>query len=98
MFTTGLLLIFFTIIWSQLSKYIKNYKSGFEGESDESFWMFSYDFKSHKKQDFTPDAAQFVRRKKFKNRLVFILYIIVFILFVLMNSFISQFLILISSS
>ena len=45
MLTTGLLLIFFTIIWSQLSKYIKNYKSGFEGESDESFWMFSYDFK-----------------------------------------------------
>ena len=97
MLTKGLLLIFFTIICSHLSKDIMNSQSGYEGESDESFWMFSYDFKSRKKQDFTPDAAQFVRRKKFKNRLVFTLYIIVFIQFLLLNSFLSQFLILISS-
>ena len=96
MLTTGLLLIFFTIIWSQLSKYIKNYKSGFEGESDDSFWMFSYDFKSHKKQDYTPDSAQQIRRKKFKNRLIFALYLTVFIQFLLLNSLISHLLILIS--
>ena len=66
MLTTGLLLIFFTIIWSQLSKYIKNYKSGFEGESDESFWMFSYDFKSRKKQDLPQMPHSLLEEKNLK--------------------------------
>ena len=96
MITNGLLLIVFTITWSQLSKYIKSFNAGFDGESDQSFWMFSYDFKSQKKDDYVPDTKNFIRRKRYKNRLIFILYINVFILFYLMNSFLSQLLILIT--
>ncbi|MEK9544910.1 MAG: hypothetical protein VWZ84_02460 [Pelagibacteraceae bacterium] len=96
MITNGLLLIVFTITWSQLSKYIKSFNAGFDGESDQSFWMFSYDFKSQKKDDYVPDTKNFTRRKRYKNRLIFILYINVFILFYLTNSFLSQLLILIT--
>jgi len=96
MITNVLLLIVFTITWSQLSKYIKSFNAGFEGESDQSFWMFSYDFKSQKKDDYVPDTKNFTRRKRYKNRLIFILYINVFILFYLTNSFLSQLLILIT--
>jgi len=96
MITTGLLLIFFTITWSQLSNYIKRFNAGFDGESDRSFWMFSYDFKSHKKEDFVPETKNFIRRKRYKNNLIFLLYVNVFILFYIMNSFLSQLLILIT--
>jgi len=97
MLEVSLLLMLLTIICKLLITYIKAIRTGDPNESELTYWMFSYDFKSRKKQDFTPDAAQFVRRKKFKNRLVFTLYIIVFIQFLLLNSFLSQFLILISS-
>ena len=94
--TIVLLLIIFTLIWSRLSAYIKNFKVGYKSESDQSFWMMSYDFKADKKQDYNPDSLLFRNRKKFKNKLIFILYINVIILFLLMNSFVSQLLILIS--
>ena len=97
MTTTILLLIIFIIIYSELSSYIKSFKAGYKGESDQSFWMMSYDFKTYKKEDYKPDTLALRKRRKYKNKLIIILYFIVIILFILMNSFISQVLILISN-
>jgi hypothetical protein len=96
MTTTVLLLIIFMIIYSELASHIKNFKAGYEGESDQSFWMMSYDFKSYKKEDYTPDSLALRKKRNYKNRLIIILYIIVIIMFILMNSFLSHILILIS--
>ena len=97
MTTTILLLIIFTIVYSELSSHIKSFKAGYEGESDQSFWMMSYDFKSNKKEDYTPDSLALRKKRNYKNRLIFFLYIIVIIMFMLLNSFLSHILILISS-
>ena len=97
MTTTILLLIIFMIASSELSSYIKKFKAGYKDESDQSFWMMSYDFKPYKKEDYKPDSSEIRERKKYKNQLIIILYIIVIILFILMNSFLSHILILISN-
>ena len=96
MATIILLLIIFTIISSELSTYIKKFKAGYKGESDHSFWMMSYDFKPYKKEDYKPDSLALRKRRKFKNSLIIILYINLVILFILMLSFLSHILILIS--
>jgi len=96
MITIILLLIVFSIVFSELSSHIKDFKAGYKGESKESFWMMSYDFKNYKKEDYKPDTPVFRKRRKYKNKLIIILYFIVIILFILMNSFLSQVLILIS--
>jgi len=97
MITTILLLIIFLIIYLELSSHIKKFKVGYKGESDQSFWMMSYDFKSYKKQDYIPDTLDLRKKKNYKNRLIIILYIIVIIMFILFNSFLSHILILITS-
>lgn len=97
MTTIILLLIIFTIISSELSSYIKRFKVGYKGENDHSFWMMSYDFKSYKKKDYEPDSLELRKRRKYKNKLIIILYFIIIILFILMNSFLSHILILISN-
>ena len=76
---------------------IKKVKAGYNGESDQSFWMMSYDFKPYKKEDYKPDTLELIKRRKYKNRLIIILYIIVITLFILMNNFLSHILILISN-
>ena len=96
MITTILLLLVFLIIYSELSSYIKSFKAGYEGESDQSFWMMSYDFKPYKKEDYKPDSLSLRKKRKYKNRLIIILYIVVIILFMISNSFLSHVLILFS--
>ena len=68
MTTTVLLLIIFTIIYSELASHIKNFKAGYEGESDQSFWMMSYDFKSYKKEDYTPDSLALRKKRNYNGR------------------------------
>ena len=97
MTTIILLLIIFMIICLELSFYIKNFKAGYKGESNQSFWMMSYDFKPYKKEDYKPDSLSLRNRRLHKNRLIIILYIIVVILFILAINFLSQILILLSS-
>ena len=96
MTTIILLLIIFMIARSELSSYIKKFKAGYKGESDQTFWMMSYDFKPYKKEDYTPDPPELRKKRRFKNRLIVILYFIVILLFLLSTSFLSQLLILIS--
>ena len=82
---------------SELSSYIKKFKAGYKGESDQTFWMMSYDFKPYKKEDYKPDSLELRKKRKYKNKLIIILYIVIIILFILMISFLSHILVLISN-
>ena len=70
--------------------YIKFIRTGDPNESNENYWRFSYDFKPTKKEDFKPDSPDILRRRRFRNRLVFLLYADLLIIFILLNSLASQ--------
>ena len=84
-----LLLIFLSIICKFLASYIKNIRTGDPNESELTYWMFSYDFKSKNKQWF-PEDKQLLKRKRKRNTLIFVLYINVFLIFLTFNSFIAH--------
>tara|TARA_Y100000768_G_C23477712_1_gene451045 strand:+ start:126 stop:419 length:294 start_codon:yes stop_codon:yes gene_type:complete len=90
MTTVILLLIICLIIWKYLVDYIKFIRTGDPNENNENYWKFSYDFKPTKKTDFSPDNPEFLRKKRFRNRLVFLLYIDVLIIFLLANNLASH--------
>ena len=89
MFGVTLLLIFLSIICKFLSSYIKKIRTGDSNESDLTYWMFSYDFKS-KNKAWSPEDKNFLKRKRKRNALVFALYINVFLIFLTFNSFIAH--------
>ena len=89
MLTTSLLIIVLSIIWKYLSNYIKEIRTGDPNESNETYWMFSYDFKSQSKE-WLPEDANFLKRKRKRNALIFVLYINVFLIFLTFNSFIAH--------
>ena len=84
-----LLLIFLSIICKFLASYIKKIRTGDSNESDATYWMFSYDFKS-KNKAWSPEDKNFIKRKRKRNALVFALYINVFLIFLTFNSFIAH--------
>ena len=84
-----LLLIFLSIICKFLASYIKKIRTGDSNESDMTYWMFSYDFKSSNKA-WSPEDNNFLKRKRKRNTLVFALYINVFLIFLTFNSFIAH--------
>ena len=84
-----LLLIFLSIICKYLVSYIKEIRTGDPNESDLTYWMFSYDFKTKNKEWF-PEEKNLLKRKRSRNALVFILYINVFLIFLTFNSFIAH--------
>ena len=84
-----LLLIFLSIIFKFLASYIKKIRTGDSNESDATYWMFSYDFKS-KNKAWSPEDKNFLKRKRKRNALVFALYINVFLIFLTFNSFIAH--------
>ena len=84
-----LLLIFLSIICKFLVSYIKSIRTGDPNESELTYWMFSYDFKS-KNKEWIPEDKKLLRRKRNRNTLVFILYINVFFIFLTFNSFIAH--------
>ena len=92
MLTAFLLLIIFSIINSYLSNYIRNIRTGDPNENSKNYWMMSYDFKSNKKADFVPENAELRKRKRSRNNLIFVLYINVFLIFIIFNSFLAHFL------
>tara|TARA_B100002052_G_C15489034_1_gene422046 strand:+ start:22 stop:336 length:315 start_codon:yes stop_codon:yes gene_type:complete len=87
MFTVSSLLIFFIVIFKLLSTYIKKIRTGDPNESNLTYWMFSYDFKSLNKKDWVPEDKELLKRKRARNFLVFILYLNAFCIFLLLNSF-----------
>ena len=84
-----LLLIFLSIICKFLVSYIKAIRTGDPNESDLTYWMFSYDFKT-KNKEWIPEDNNLLQRKRSRNALVFILYINVFLIFLTFNSFIAH--------
>ena len=83
------LLLFLSIICKFLASYIKSFRTGDPNESNLTYWMFSYDFKSQNKQ-WHPEDQHLLKRKRKRNTLIFILYINVFFIFLLFNSFIAH--------
>ena len=80
------LLVIFVFTFKTLSVYIKKIRTGDPNETKLTYWMFSYDFKS-KNKEWVPEDKKFLQRKRTRNFLVFILYIIAFSIFLLLNSF-----------
>jgi len=89
MFGVTFLLIFLSIIYKFLVSYIKAIRTGDPNESELTYWMFSYDFKSQNKQWY-PENKYLLKRKRKRNTLIFILYINVFFIFLTFNSFIAH--------
>ena len=89
MLGASLLLILLSIIYKFLIFYIKSIRTGDPNESELSYWMFSYDFKSRNKQ-WVPEDMKLLKRNRNKNALVFILYINVFLIFLTFNNFIAH--------
>ncbi|MFL2889359.1 MAG: hypothetical protein ACJZ4O_00735 [Pelagibacteraceae bacterium] len=84
-----LLLCILSIICKFLISYIKNIRTGDLNESELTYWMFSYDFKS-KAKEWSPEDVNFIKRKRKRNTLIFALYINVFLIFLTFNSFIAH--------
>ena len=83
------LLIFLFIICRFLVSYIKAIRTGDPNESELTYWMFSYDFKS-KNKEWIPEDKNLLRRKRNRNGLIFILYMVVFLIFLTFNSFVAH--------
>mgnify|MGYP001229004733 FL=1 len=86
MFIVTSLLILFFLTFKFLSNYIKRIRTGDPNESDLTYWMFSYDFKSSN-SEWVPEEKKLLQRKRARNALVFVLYLNAFCIFVLLNSF-----------
>ena len=89
MLTVTLLLVFLFIICKFLVSYIKAIRTGDPNESELTYWMFSYDFKS-KNKEWIPEDKNLLRRKRNRNALIFILYIIIFLIFLTFISFVAH--------
>ena len=89
MLSVTFLLIFFSVICKFLVLYIKKIRTGDPNENELTYWMFSYDFKSQNKE-WLPEDKFFLKKKRRRNALIFILYINVFFIFLTFNSFIAH--------
>ena len=86
MLVITVLLVVFIFTFKSLASYIKKIRTGDPNESDITYWMFSYDFKSSN-QEWIPEDLNLRQRKRARNALVFILYLNAFCIFLLLNSF-----------
>ena len=84
-----LLLIFLSTICKLLVLYIRSIRTGDPNESDLTYWMFSYDFKTSNKEWY-PEKKELLKRKRNRNALIFILYINVFLIFLTLNNFVAH--------
>ena len=84
-----ILLIFLSITCEFLVSYIKSIRTGDPNETELTYWMFSYDFKSQNKE-WLPEDKYFLKRKRKRNTLIFVLYINVFFIFLTFTSFIAH--------
>ena len=89
MFSVTFLLILLSIICKFLVSYIKKIRTGDPNESDLTYWMFSYDFIS-KKKEWIPEDKNLLKRQRNRNALIFILYLNIFLIFLTLNSFVAH--------
>ena len=83
------LFILLSIICKFLVSYIKEIRTGDPNESNLTYWMFSYDFRSNNKE-WLPEDKELLKRKRKRNALIFILYINIFLIFLTFNSLIAH--------
>ena len=89
MLGVSLLLLFLIFSCRYLANYIKKIRTGDPNESNLTYWMFSYDFKP-KNKEWVPENRNFLKKKRNRNALVFVLYINAFLVFLTFNSFIAH--------
>ena len=97
MLTTILFTILFIFIWKYLKDTINYFKTGDKKENNQNYWMFSYDFKdSDDYINYWQKDVQIINEKKrIRNKLIFLLYVNTFILFLLINNLVARIMILI---
>ena len=97
MLTTILFTILFIFIWKYLKDTINYFKTGDKKENNQNYWMFSYDFKdSEDYSNYWQKDVQIINEKKrIRNKLIFLLYVNTFILFLLINNLVDRIMILI---
>ena len=86
MISVTFLLISLFIICKFLVSYIQKIRTGDANENDLTYWMFSYDFKS-KNKEWSPEDRSFLKRKRKRNALIFVLYINIFLILLTISSF-----------
>ena len=69
MFTISSLLILFILTFKFLSSYIKTIRTGDPNETNLTYWMFSYDFKSQNKE-WVPEDKKLLQRNAIYESLV----------------------------
>ena len=89
MIVVTFLLISLSVSCKFLASYIKSIRTGDANESDLTYWMFSYDFKSKNKK-WVPEEFSVLKKKRKRNSLVFLLYINFFLAFLAFNSFLAH--------
>ena len=87
---TIFLILIFSVFWWYLVEYIKYFNTGDPNETDFNYWKFSYDFRPDKKEDYNPDKPNILKKRRFRNKLVFLLYLDVIIIFFLLNILAAQ--------
>tara|TARA_B100000902_G_C27001019_1_gene759870 strand:+ start:287 stop:574 length:288 start_codon:yes stop_codon:yes gene_type:complete len=95
MTTEILLLTILCFVCNRLASYLKEIRTGDPNESNSTYWMFSYDFKSPNKE-WVPEDPSLLKKKKRRNFLVLMLYLNIFLIFLVGNSFIADLLELIN--
>ena len=95
MTTEILLLTILCFACNRLASYLKKIRTGDPNESNSTYWMFSYDFKSPNKE-WVPEDPLLLKKKKRRNFLVLMLYLNIFLIFLVGNSFIADLLELIN--
>ena len=97
MFTILLFTLLFLFLWYYLKDWINYLKPGDPRENNQNYWMFSYDFKDNKNQEmYWEENIQLLNKKKrIRNKLIFLLYIDTIIIFVLANSLVAKMMIFI---
>ena len=97
MLTALLSILLFLIVWYYLRDQINHFKTGDPKENDQNYWMFSYDFEddeNHKKY-WNKEIQVLNKKKRIRNRLIFLLYVDTIVIFILANTLVAKMMILI---
>ena len=94
MITNGITLIILYIIFKYIVAWIEYYNK-IDQRFQKSIWRYSYDYPVVGERDISDlDDKNFVRLRRVRNSIVTIMYCVVFAFFIVLMSFISNFLIL----
>ena len=91
MFSSTLTLIILYLIFKYIVAWIKYYNNS-DDRLQKSVWRYSYDYPVIGKRDISDlDDKKFVRLRRKKNKIILLMYSIIFIMFVSSMSLLSKF-------